>query len=103
MRVGGALTHQLAPGFQLKVGTELAWKDYQGTPLFDETGYPTAVTRDDVRREYFFRATKTISTGWRLPQSIDVFGNILLRDNDSNDPFYHYFDHIGLFGLTLKF
>jgi hypothetical protein len=101
--LGATLTHQFAIGFQMKLGTELQWKNYKGTPAFDEAGSLLPDVRDDLRKEYYFMITKKFSTPWKLPSTIDVFTNVMLRDNASNDKYYDYFDHIGLVGFTLGF
>ena len=96
------LTRLFAVGFQGKIGVEYQKKDYRGTPALTIDGELSGDYRKDTRADYHFLITKTFNTGWKFPGAIDGFFRFLIRDNSSNDPYYDYFDHLGLVGITLK-
>lgn len=94
-------TRQFAVEFQGKIGIKYQKKNYKGTPALDEIGDLTDDTRKDSRQEYFFMITKKFYTGWKIPGSINIFMNFIYRKNPSNDPYYNFDDHIGLFGFSV--
>jgi hypothetical protein len=77
-------------------------KYYRGTPALSAMGELTGDTRQDTRKEFFFLMSKQFETGWRFPESVELFFNFLYRNNPSNDPYYDFDDNIGLLGFTIK-
>lgn len=95
------LTRLMGLGFQGKIGAEYHHKDYRGTPALDMDGNMVGDFRKDERINYSFMLTKTLYTGWKLPNTIDLFGRFLIRSNASNDPYYDYSDNIGMVGISI--
>lgn len=97
-----ALTRQFGVGFQGKLGVEYQDKDYRGTEALTMDGNLQGTHRQDERRDYFLIITKTFQTGWRFPTAVDAFFRFNIRNNSSNDPYYHYQDHLGILGITIS-
>lgn len=95
------LTKQFSIGFQGKVGLKVQDKDYAGTPALDVTGNLTGDTRRDTRSEFSLMFLKRFQTGWSVPSRVEVFFNYMYRRNPSNDPYYEFDDHVGLFGFSM--
>lgn len=95
------LTRLFAVGFQGKIGVEYQKKDYRGTPALTIDGDLSGNYRKDTRVNYSLILTKTFLTGWRVPNTFDLFFRFLMRKNASNDPYYDYFDHLGMVGITV--
>lgn len=96
------LTRQFMIGFQGKIGAEYQKKDYKGTPALSMDGELLGYYRKDTRADYYFSLGKTFKTGWSFPSAVDGFFRFLIRDNASNDPYFDYFDHLALVGLTIR-
>lgn len=94
-------TRQFAVGFQGKIGAEYQNKNYRGTPAFTINGDDSGKFRKDNRTDYYMLVTKTFQTGWRFPGTVEGFCRFLIRSNGSNDPYYHYKDHLGIIGITI--
>ncbi len=95
-------TRQFAVGFLGKIGAEYQKKDYKGTPALSMLGEVFGDYRKDTRADYYFLISKTFKTGWSFPGAVDGFFRFLIRDNASNDPYYDYFDHLALVGITIR-
>jgi len=100
--VSAYLTRQFAVGFQGKIGTAIHDKDYAGTPALSKTGELTGENRRDTRNEYSLLLSKKFTPEWRIPVSVDVVFRFLIRRNNSNDPYYDFTDHLGIFGVTVS-
>lgn len=96
------LTRQFGIGFQGKIGAEYQEKDYTGTPALDYDGNLLNTFRKDTRKEYFLLINKDFETSWKYPGKIGVFFRLLIRDNQSNDPYYDYTDHLSLVGFSIS-
>jgi len=94
-------TRQFDVDFQGKIGVEIHDKNYKGTPALNEQGNYLGMTRQDLRREYFFLLSKKFDTGWKIPDSIELFMRLLIRDNSSNDLYFAFTDHIAILGFTI--
>jgi len=95
------LTRQFAINFQGKLGFKYQTKDYAGTPALDAFSNLTGETRYDRRSEYFLLISKKFETGWRFPETVQLFFNFMYRNNPSNDPYYDFDDTIGLTGFSV--
>lgn len=95
------LTRLLGYGIQGKIGAEYHHKDYSGTPALDMEGELQGTYRIDKRKNYSFLLTKSFYTNWKLPNTFDLFVRYLFRDNVSNDPYYDYYDHLGMVGISV--
>ena len=95
------VTNQFAIGFQGKIGVRYQSKDYAGTPALDEAGELLGETRQDQRIETFLFLSKKFTLPWSFPSSVDVFINLMVRNNPSNDPYYDFEDRIGLMGFSV--
>ena len=95
------VTNQFAIGFQGKIGARYQSKDYAGTPALDEAGELLGETRQDQRIETFLFLSKKFRLPWSFPRSVDVFINLMVRNNPSNDPYYDFEDRIGLMGFSV--
>jgi hypothetical protein len=97
------ITRVFGIGFQGKIGVEYQKKNYKGTPALTNEGNASGNYRKDTRIDYSLLLTKTFLTDWKFPNTFDLFFRFLIRDNASNDPYYDYFDHLGMVGITIGF
>ena len=95
------VTRQFTFGFKAKIGVKLQAKEYAGTPALNDLAELSGEMRHDRRDEYFLFVSKRFRTNWRFPDSIDIFINLMYRNNPSNDPYYDFEDHIGLMGFSV--
>lgn len=100
--VSAYLTRQFAVGFQGKIGTVYKDKDYSGTPALTDTGELMNENRADARIEYLFLLSKKFNLQWHIPFALDVNFRFLVRQNSSNDPYFDFTDHLGVFGVTFS-
>lgn len=97
------ITRLFGVGFQGKIGIEYQKKNHKGTPALTTEGNASGNYRKDTRIDYSLLLTKTFLTDWKFPNTFDLFFRFLIRDNASNDPYYDYFDHLGIVGITIGF
>jgi hypothetical protein len=95
------LTRQFAIDFQAKLGYRYQNKNYSGTPALDDTGNLLGSMRRDQRQEFFMMMSKKFKTGWKIPNSVSLFINLMYRHNGSNDPYFSYHDQLGLVGFSI--
>lgn len=85
-----------------KFGIKYQRKYYKGTPALDEFGELTGANRRDTRKEYSFLISKKFNTEWSFPGAIELYFRFLIRQNTSNDIYYKFTDHLGIFGFTFS-
>jgi len=100
--VSATMTRQFGLGFQGKLGAVLNDKNYSGTPALSETGDLTGEKRADLRQEYSLLLSKSFSMNWKKDFSLKLYFRFLMRHNESNDPYYDFTDHLGIFGVTVS-
>ncbi len=96
------LTRQFTVGFQSKIGVFYAGKNYKGTPALTETGDLLNDIRKDSRSEFSFQLSKKYEPDWNFPINLNTYFKFLIRDNGSNDPYFDFQDHLGIFGITIS-
>lgn len=100
--ISAYLTRQFGIGFQGKVGAAYHNKNYAGTDALDESGELLGENRLDTRYDYSFVLSKKFELDWQIPFSLSVYSRFLIRQDKSNDPYYTFTDHLGIFGLTIS-
>ncbi|MCP4726417.1 MAG: hypothetical protein GY863_15335 [bacterium] len=96
------LTRQFAVGFQGKAGYLIQDKNYSGTPALSDTGDMLNDYRNDYRNEFSLVVSKKFDPKWNVPVTLNTYFRFLIRQNDSNDPYYNFTDHLGIFGITIS-
>jgi len=96
------LTQQFSIGFQGKIGVLYQDKNYSGTPALDDAGETLGGSRKDTRTEYTLQLSKKFEMDPGILSSLELFFRFMIRDNQSNDPYYDFADNVGFLGITIS-